>query len=189
LKGANVFSSTKSLILALTVGIFLGANLSYSYAAESNNDPPPQISSVDTLIFEDFSGFEGPFALNPLPGWTVIDSGVPEWDETSWSRYENTSYGQYWNGDLCRVLFTGTNSIGDWLISPILDCTNELAVNLSFKHRHQNRSSTETDTAFVYGSTNGGRSWDNLVYMATQTVGALNHPDTVEIDITSWAAG
>jgi len=178
-----------SLFLALTLGILLGANSPYSYAADSYTDPPPRINSVDTLLFENFNGPEGPFALNPLPGWTVIDSGVPEWDETSWSRYENTAYQQYWNGDLCRVIFSGTNSIGDWLISPIFDCSNEFAVSLSFKHRHQNRSSTETDTAFVLGSTDGGRNWDHLIYMTVQTVGAMISPDTVEEDITSWAAG
>jgi len=189
LKGIDVCNSKKYLILVLTVGILLGANTPYSMAEKANVDPPPSITSVDTLLFEDFSGPEGPFALNPLPGWTVIDSGVPEWDETSWSRYENISYPQYWNGDLCRVIFSGTNSIGDWLISPMFDCTNELAVSMSFKHRHQNRSSSDNDTAFVYGSTDGGQNWDHLLYMATQSVGALNAPDTVEIDITSWAAG
>jgi hypothetical protein len=177
------------LILALTLGILLGANTVTSYAADYYNDPLPEINSVDTLLFEDFNGPEGAFQLNPLPGWTVIDSGVPEWDETSWSRYDNTTYQQYWNGDLCRVIFSGTNSIGDWLISPAFDCTNELAVTLSFKHRHQNRGSTDTDTAFVYGSTDGGANWDNIVYMATQSVGSMTNPDTVTIDITSWASG
>lgn len=177
-------------ILALTVGIFTGANLSTSVAADSNNiDPPPNISSVDTLLFENFNGPEGAFSVFPIPGWTVIDSGVPEWDETSWSRYENTSYPQYWNGDLCRVIYSGTNSIGDWLISPVLDCSNELAVAISFKHRHQNRSSTETDTAFVLGSTDGGRNWDYIIYMATATTGSMTHPDTVLEEISSWAAG
>jgi len=184
-----VRSFKNSLFLALTLGILLGANSSFIYAADYYTDPPPTVNSVDTLLFEDFSGAEGPFATNPLPGWTVIDSGVPEWDETSWSRYENTSYGQYWNGDLCRVIFSGTNSIGDWLISPMFDCTNELAVSLSFKHRHQNRSSTPTDTAFVLGSTDGGHNWDHLIYMTDQTVGAMTDPDTVQEDITSWAAG
>lgn len=179
----------KITTLALTLGILFGANLPLAYAADTYSDPLPVVNSVDTLLFENFSGAEGPFALNPLPGWVVIDSGVPEWDETSWSRYDNTSYGQYWNGDLCRVIFSGTNSIGDWLISPILDCSNELAVSLSFKHRHQNRSSTLTDTAFVLGSTDGGRNWDHLIYMAVQTVGSMTSPDTIQEDITSWAAG
>ncbi len=182
-------SFKNSLFLALTLGILMGANSPFSFAADSQSDPPPEINSVDTLLIEDFSGPEGPFALNPLPGWVVIDSGVPEWDETSWSLYENTSYPQYWNGDLCRVIFSGTNSIGDWLISPMFDCTNELAVSLSFKHRHQNRSSSDNDTAFVYGSTDGGASWDHLIYMAVQSVGAMTDPDIVNIDITSWAAG
>jgi len=183
------FYLSKFTILVKTAGILLGAIISISFAADRNTDPPPTITSVDTLLFENFSGAEGPFEFNPLPGWTVIDSGASEWDETSWSRYENNSYQQYWNGDLCRVLFSGTNAIGDWLISPEFDCLNELAVTLSFKQRHQNRSSSENDTAFVYGSTDGGLNWDHLIYMATESVGALNHPDTVDFDITSWAAG
>lgn len=188
-KGAFVFRLREISTLVPTLGILFGANSPLLYAADSSNDPPPIINSVDTLLFEDFAGAEGAFALNPLPGWVVIDSGVPEWDPTSWSLYENTNYSQYWNGNLARVIYSGTNSIGDWLISPLFDCTSELAVNLSFKHRHQNRLSTETDTAFVLGSTDGGRNWDHLIYMAVQTVGTMTDPDTVEEDITSWAAG
>ncbi|MEE9555489.1 MAG: hypothetical protein V3W18_14480, partial [candidate division Zixibacteria bacterium] len=31
------------------------------------DDDPPDITTVDTLLFEDFSGPEGPFENNPLP--------------------------------------------------------------------------------------------------------------------------
>ena len=183
------FYSLKFKILLLSAGVLWAAVFSPASASNINTDPPPTITSVDTLLYENFDGSEGPFALNPLPGWTVIDSGVPEWDETSWSRYVNTPYPQYWNGDLCRVMFSGTNAIGDWLISPMFDCTGETTLTFSFKQSHSNRTTSENDTIFVYGSTNGGNTWDYQVYVDTQTVGALSHPDTAVFDISSWAAG
>lgn len=156
-------------------------------AAES--DGGQTITSVDTLLFENFDGPEGPFEQYPLPEWTVIDSGVPEWDETSWSRYHNDPYPQYWNGDLARVLFSGTGAIGDWLITPTIDCSQENAVILNYKQSHSNRTTSDNDTIFVYGSTDGGLNWDRTIFMSTESRGGLNHPDTVEFDISSWAAG
>ena len=69
------------------------------------------------------------------------------------------------------------------------DCSGESTVEFSYKQSHSNRTTSDNDTIFVYGSTNGGATWDNTVYMADTTVGALNHPDTVTVDISSWAAG
>ena len=153
------------------------------------DDDPPNIATVDTLLFEDFSGPEGPFESNPLPEWTVIDSGVPEWDETSWSRYYNSPYPDYWNGDLARVMFSGTGAIGDWLITPVFNCESDSLIMFSFKQRHTNRTSSDNDTIFVYGSTDGGANWDHTIYMDTLSRGALNQPDTVEFDLSSWAVG
>lgn len=153
------------------------------------DDDPPDIATVDTLLFEDFSGPEGPFENNPLPEWTVIDSGVPEWDETSWSRYYNSPYPDYWNGDLARVMFSGTGAIGDWLITPVFSCVSDNLIMFSFKQRHSNRSQSDNDTIFVYGSTDGGANWDHTVYMETESRGGLNQPDTVQFDLSSWAVG
>ena len=41
----------------------------------------------------------------------------------------------------------------------------------------------------MLGSTDGGATWDQQIYMAAQSVGSMTHPDTVQMDITSWAAG
>ncbi|MBD3170361.1 MAG: T9SS type A sorting domain-containing protein [candidate division Zixibacteria bacterium] len=181
----------KHLVKMLSFAAFalLVAGMNFSVAsAESGSGGLPEITVIDTLLSENFDGPEGPFATNPLPGWTVIDNGIYEWDETSWSRYENTPYPEYWNGDLCRVLFAGTNAVADWLISPALDCSAENNVTFSFKHRHSN-SSSNPDTAFVFGSTDGGSTWPYTVAMYDTSVGALNDPDTVVVDISSWAAG
>ncbi|MCP4580122.1 MAG: hypothetical protein GY839_00780, partial [candidate division Zixibacteria bacterium] len=94
------------------------------------------ITTIDTLLFEDFDGPIGPIVTNPVPGWTVIDSGVPEWDATSWSRYINGPYPDYWNGDIIRVLFAGDNAIADWLISPVINCSNETSVTFTYNQRH-----------------------------------------------------
>jgi hypothetical protein len=177
-------------ILAITVIAFLNIIVFCSAVQASNieiNDPPV-IASVDTLLFEDFNGPEGPFTENNLPGWTVIDSGVPEWDATSWSRYENNSYPQ-WNGDLARVMFSSAGAVGDWFITPTIDCSNDNALTFSFKQRHANRTSSDNDTIFVYGSTDNGRNWEHTVYMSTESVGSMTQPDTVEFDISSWAGG
>jgi hypothetical protein len=176
-------------VILIAAGILCGIVFSFASAAENNSDPPPVIATVDTLLHENFSGTVGPFVNFPIPGWTVIDSGVPEWDATSWSRYVNTPYPQYWDGDLCRVIFSGTNAIGDWLISPMFDCSGETVVTFSYKQSHSNRTTSDNDTIFVYGSTNGGATWGQTIYWADTTHGALNHPDTVIVDISSWAAG
>jgi len=174
--------ATVSLIMIFCVSINLFADI-------NPQDDPPEIATVDTLLYENFSGTLGPLTEINLPDWTVIDSGTAEWDETSWSRYINTPYPDYWNGDLCRVMFSGPNSTGDWLISPYLDCSADNAITFSFKHRHSNRTSSDNDTVFVYGSIDGGQNWDYTLYMSTESVGELNHPDTVEMDISIWAAG
>jgi len=162
--------------------------LSFSAFAAGNNDVPVA-ASVDSLLFEDFNGPEGPFADNPMPGWTVIDSGVPEWDETSWSLYDPPSnYEPYWNGNLARVFFAGNDAIADWLISPVIDCSDESDVTFSFKHRHSN-SSSNPDTAFVFGSIDGGLNWDYTVFVTDSSMGEYTHPDTQVIDISAWAAG
>jgi len=179
----------KSLIIIILAAAAIAVFAVSVSNAEFGEDNPPVIATVDTLLFENFNGPEGPFANNPLPEWTVIDSGVPEWDETSWSRYYNSPYPQYWNGDLARVMFSGTGAIGDWLITPTLDCSVDDDYYFSYKQSHSNRSSSDNDTIFVYGSTDNGANWSETIFMATQTVGALNHPDTQIVDITSWAAG
>ena len=173
------------LIVCLIIIVMWAA----SAMAGINDDNPPVVATIDTLLFENFNSQEGPFETYPLPEWTVIDSGVPEWDETSWSRYYNTPYPDYWNGDLARVMFSGTGALGDWLITPVFSCLNDNLITFSFKQRHSNRSQSENDTVFVYGSTDGGLNWDYTVYMDTESRGALNHPDTVEFDISSWAMG
>ncbi|UCE65243.1 MAG: choice-of-anchor J domain-containing protein [Candidatus Zixiibacteriota bacterium] len=182
------FYLSRSKILLIIAGILVGAFFSALSAANVNTDPPPTITTVDTLLYENFNGTPGPLVTYPITGWTVIDSGVPEWDETSWARYVNAPYPQYWNGDLCRVMFSGVNAIGDWLISPMFDCGGETVVTFSYKQSHSNRAASDNDTIFVYGSTDGGVTWSNTIYMSTTTVGALNHPDTVIVDISSWAA-
>ncbi len=173
-------------LICLTFVLLLQFGTALASDGESN---PPTITTVDTLLFENFNGPEGPFVNNPLPEWTVIDSGVSEWDATSWSRYYNTPYPQYWNGDLARVLFSGTGAIGDWLITPSFDCSSDNVLTFSFKQSHSNRSTSDNDTIFVYGSTNGGATWSETIYMSTETRGALNAPDTVIQDISSWAGG
>ena len=175
------------MILLISTGVFWGALFSILSAENANTDPPPTITTVDTLLYENFNGTLGPLVTYPIPGWTVIDSGTAEWDETSWNRY--TPNPLYWNGDIARVFFSGTNAIGDWLISPMFDCTGETVVSFSYKQSHSNRATSDNDTIFVYGSTNGGATWNNTIYMADTTQGSLTHPDTVMVDISSWAAG
>jgi len=146
------------------------------------------ITAVDTLLYEEFIGAAGPIVNNPIPGWAVIDSGVPEWDRTSWSRYVNDPYPTYWNGDLIRIMFAGSTAISDWLISPTIDCTDETSVIFTYKQSHSN-SSSNPDTAFVLGSIDGGITWTYNIAIYDSTVGALNHPDTASFDISGWAAG
>src|SRR5210317_866993 len=100
------------IIKQFTIVIILGFALMnpITRAANIEDNDPPVIASVDTMLFEDFNGAEGPINSSNLPEWTVIDSGVPEWDATSWSLYENSSYPQG-NGDLARVSFSSANAI------------------------------------------------------------------------------
>jgi len=178
-----------ALVLLLVLVSFSVALAEWSGATGDMPIDDPVTASVDSLLFEDFNGTEGPFANNPLPGWTVIDSGVPEWDETSWSLYDPPSnYEPYWNGNLARVSFAGDDAIADWLISPVIDCSNESAVTFSFKHRHSN-SSSNPDIASVFGSTDGGLNWDYTIFETTSSMGEYTHPDTQTIDISSWAVG
>ncbi|MBD3233630.1 MAG: T9SS type A sorting domain-containing protein [candidate division Zixibacteria bacterium] len=177
----------KIFFAAFTIVLFT-FNAATSFAAEDSQSNLPQTRAADTLISENFSGTLGPIENNPIPGWTVIDNGIQEWDETSWSRYENNAYPEYWNGDLARVLFDGVNAIGDWLISPSVDCSAEGTVNFSFKQRHSN-SNSNPDTAFVLGSVDGGDTWAHQIAVYDTSIGALNDPDTAIFDISSWAAG
>ncbi|MCD6163382.1 MAG: carboxypeptidase regulatory-like domain-containing protein [candidate division Zixibacteria bacterium] len=179
-----MFKNAKGFSVWLMIWIFVIA----ASAAGSEGDLTTDIMIVDTLLSEDFSGPIGPIINNPIPGWTVSDSGVPEWDETSWSLYDPPAvYEPYWNGNLCRTFFAGDNAIADWLISPIFDCTAEDSVFLSFKQSHSN-SSGNPDTAFVFGSIDGGLNWDYTVFMTDSTMGALNGPDTQSIYLP-WADG
>ena len=101
----------KATICIILIALLYMVSIPACFASGYNDTP--ELASVDTLLFEDFNGPEGPFVNNPLPGWTVIDNGVPEWDETSWSLYDPPSnYEPYWNGNLARVFFDGRQFSG-----------------------------------------------------------------------------
>jgi hypothetical protein len=184
--------SRKFMVFLATAGILSVAFIGIARGANEDIEPLPTITTVDTLLFENFSGTLGPIATFPITDWTVLDSGIQLWDNTSWSRYDTPgSYEPYWNGDLARVIFSGDNAIGDWLISPAFDCSGETTVSFSYKQSHTNRgpSPTYNDTIFVYGSTDGGTTWSNTIFVSDTTIGALTSPDTETVDISSWAAG
>ena len=161
-----------------------------SATASGSNGDTPLITVLDTILYENFSGTEGPFVNYPIPGWTVSDSGVPEWDETSWNLYDPPEvYEPYWNGNLARVFFDGPGAIADWIISPAFDCSGETTVTFSFKHRHSNRTTDDNDTVFVFGSIDDGLNWTDTIFWSDTSMGDYMEPDTQIVDISSWAAG
>ncbi|MCP4582314.1 MAG: hypothetical protein GY839_11930, partial [candidate division Zixibacteria bacterium] len=97
-------------------------------------------------------------------------------------------YPDYWNGDIIRVLFAGDNAIADWLISPVINCSNETSVTFTYNQRHSN-SASNPDSALVLGSIDGGITWPYTIAIYDTSVGALNHPDTATFDISGWASG
>ena len=59
MKGAVVNRLLKFYGFFLIAGVLIGGIAVHSLAANYNTDPPPTISSVDTLIYENFNGPEG----------------------------------------------------------------------------------------------------------------------------------
>ena len=132
----------KSAVISVVALVIFNTSISDVATGETENPALPVIAAVDTLLFENFDGPEGPFADYPLPGWTVIDSGTAEWDDESWARNER------WGGAVAKVWFSGP--IADWLISPSVDFSGRTNATLTFHHYHSNPKSLHFDHSFLY---------------------------------------
>ncbi len=179
--GGNMLYYVKSAVISVVALVIFNTSISDVATGETENPALPVIAAVDTLLFENFDGPEGPFADYPLPGWTVIDSGTAEWDDESWARNER------WGGAVAKVWFSGP--IADWLISPSVDFSGRTNATLTFHHYHSNRETADHDTAMVVGSTDGGETWPHAVAEYVEDRGTISVPESLSYDISSWAAG
>jgi hypothetical protein len=179
--GGNMLHYAKIAVISVVALATLNISTTDVAMGETENSALPIITAVDTLLFENFDGPEGPFADNPPPGWTVIDSGTAEWDDESWARNER------WGGAVAKVWFSGP--IADWLISPSVDFSGRANATLTFHHYHSNRETADHDTAMVVGSTDGGITWAHAVAEYVEDRGTISVPESLSYDISSWAAG
>ena len=176
-----MFYYVKSVIIFVVALTMFNISTPDVAMGETDDSALPIITAVDTLLFEDFDGPEGPFANNPITGWTVIDSGSAEWDEESWHKYER------WGGFIARAAYSGP--IADWLITRSVDFGGRTNATLTFRHYHDNRESADHDTAMVIGSTDGGETWPHMVAEYVEDRGTISVPEELIYDISSWAAG
>ncbi len=176
-----MFYYVKSFIIFVVALTIFNISTPDVAMAETGDSALPIIAAVDTLLFENFDGPEGPFADNPITGWTVIDSGTAEWDDESWNRNER------WGGAVAKVWFSGP--IADWLISPGVDFSGRSNATLTFHHHHSNRETAEHDTAMVVGSTDGGITWPHTIAEYVEDRGTISVPESLSYNISSWAAG
>ena len=89
------------------------------------------------------------------------------------------------DGYLARVNWSPVEQQDEWLITPVLDCSSQPTVLLSFWMDYEDWSYDETDTGFVLLSTDGGATWPHTiaVYAGEDIEGDMAY------DISSIAGG
>ncbi len=130
-----------------------GQNLKWWYYNTSG--PQPQ-----TVMSQDFDNVD--------IGWTI----------------ENQTRGDPWviaGGEATVEESSGEQD--EWLISPVIDCTGQTGTTLKFYSDFYNSTSSGDSYGEVWGSTDGGSTWTQLLAHYG------DHTGIQEIDISSWADG
>ena len=159
------------------------------FGTNNSGDQPNEPPRIQTVVFfEDFENPTGWRGDSPPSGWTVIDSGSqspPVWDNNDWHQYTYTGW-----GNIARVYYLPTEYQNDWLITPSIDLSATAdQVLLKFKHYYWDGGTAAEDTAWVFGSTDGGSSWSQVVATYLTTQGSTSAPARPSYDVTSWANG
>jgi len=176
-----IWTTTSSTSESLDISSWAAgqANVKLAFRFVSTADT----SLIDYFYFDNFFvGVSwGPNGDNPPSGWTITTNEPTPvtWDTNNWHRY---AYGGT-QGNVARIYWTPVRNQDDSLISPSIDCTGQSSITLSFWHYYYHYSSSSY--GYVYGSTNGGSTWPNLIASYTATEG----PIIKTYDISSWAAG
>jgi hypothetical protein len=143
-------------------------------------------SVTDTLVYEDFNGYWGPYGSLPPAGWEIINEVIPDpANINDWSRWH---YSTWPDTVACAYDNFNDETANEWLITPLLSFSENAICSLSFYNSYWDDSSDPSDSAFVLGSTNGGLTWDNLVVLYTM----IDDRSTIKanswrgFDISSW---
>jgi len=136
------------------------------------------------LMYEGFGLPVGWTGANPPTGWTVLDSGsVPGWQQQDWHQYYNSASGD----TLARVYYASGVNQNEWLISPVVNCSAQPNVHLTFR-TYFNWEGT-TDTAYIFGTTDGWATRVQIDKWYTDHGTSDASLARYDYDISSWAAG
>jgi hypothetical protein len=149
------------------------------------------VGDVTELLNENMDGAWGTYGDNPPAGWTILDFNSPYadvWNNNDW--HQNAPSG--W-GNIARIYYTAPlEQQNEWLISPAVNLSPAAdQVLLKFKQFYNDEAdANNTDSGFVFGSTDGGASWGQLIDTYTGADrGTSAAPDYASYDITAWANG
>jgi len=131
---------------------------------------------VDDMTFPDGTteGFEMTF---PPAGWTVESYGPG----TDWVQGTAHDGGSAFCDEVVDL------EHDEWLITPTIDCTGKTDVHLTFWHDFYDSSSSGDSFGEIYGSTDNGATWTQLI--ANYTEYADNEIADKDFNISTWAAG
>ncbi|MBN2379637.1 hypothetical protein JXM67_07545, partial [candidate division WOR-3 bacterium] len=134
----------------------------------------------DDLIYEQFNGSWT--TASPPAGWTIVyntPADVSDWFNGGWGG-STTAQGvptMVYYGDYGYVQT-------DEFVSPTLDCSGYDNVYIAFDHEYSHYSGTYENQ--ILGSTNGGDTWNYVVWDYANSSSAQRRDS---FDITDWAAG
>ncbi len=127
----------------------------------------PEVYLPSALLWEDFD------ENGILPsGWTIESYGIGN----------NWSVALESGTDYKMQVTYGNGAQDEWLISPVIDCSSETEVLLTYEHYYSDYDSG--DFAYVDISLDGGIS-----YIANVVTYSANNRGFESFDISSWVAG